>query len=72
LSAAEAERLKKLLARLGLPTSLEVDRARVVEALEKDKKRENRSIHFVLLDGIGRSVIEEIAIEELTLAVLEG
>jgi 3-dehydroquinate synthase len=72
LSSAEAERIRKLLNRLKLPTSLEVDRKRVAEALEKDKKREDRSIHFVLLDGIGRCLIEEISIEELTLAILEG
>ena len=32
---------------------------------EKDKKREGDYIHFVLLDGIGKAVIENITIKEL-------
>jgi 3-dehydroquinate synthase len=50
---------------LNLPVRIDFDKQAVIEALGKDKKRENANIKFVLLDGIGRAVIEDIAIEEL-------
>ncbi|MFC1830288.1 3-dehydroquinate synthase [Thermodesulfobacteriota bacterium] len=65
LSAGDAQRIEKLLARLKLPTRLQVDREMVLEALRKDKKRERDSIHFVLLQGLGNAFVEEIPIKEL-------
>ncbi len=65
LSKSEAERIKALLSRLNLPVRIDFDKQAVIDALGKDKKRENANIKFVLLDGIGRAVIEDIAMEEL-------
>jgi 3-dehydroquinate synthase len=65
LPSQEAQRLKALLTRLGLPTRIEFDPAAVIEALGKDKKRESDRIKFVLLEGLGKSVIEEISLDEL-------
>ena len=65
LKNVELERLKKLLERLGLPTRIDFVPAAVIEALGKDKKRESDQIKFVLLDGLGKSVIEDISMAEL-------
>jgi 3-dehydroquinate synthase len=65
LPSQDVQRLNALLTRLGLPTRIDFDPAAVIEALGKDKKRESDQIKFVLLEGLGKSIIEEIAIEEL-------
>lgn len=65
LSGSEIGRLKGLLDRLNLPTVLPVDHARVMDALRKDKKRHGDTIHFVLLEGLGRAVVEPLTLSEL-------
>jgi 3-dehydroquinate synthase len=65
LPSQDAQRLHALLTRLGLPTRIDFDPEAVVEALGKDKKRESDQIKFVLLEGLGKSVIEAIALDEL-------
>jgi 3-dehydroquinate synthase len=65
LTGREAGRIKSLLSRLNLPVQIDFDKQAVIDALGKDKKRESDSIKFVLLDGIGRSVIEDISLEKL-------
>ena len=65
LLAEDSERIVELLRKLKLPTKMKLDRERVLDALRKDKKRENESMHFVFLQGIGNSVVEEISMEEL-------
>jgi 3-dehydroquinate synthase len=65
LTAEEDTRLRVLLNDLSLPTRFESKTESVAEAIGKDKKREGGRIHFVLLNGIGNAVAEQIAIEEL-------
>lgn len=68
LAEKEFQRIELLLEKIGLPTSLKelkLDKKKIVDAILKDKKRENEKIKFVLIEGIGRAVIEEIKIEEL-------
>jgi 3-dehydroquinate synthase len=65
LPAADAQRIKALLENLQLPVKLDIDRCKVFDALKKDKKREGGRIHFVLLERIGRAVVEPIRLEEL-------
>lgn len=65
LSEEELRRIIRLLENLGLPTILEYDKKEVMASLKKDKKREGEHIHFVLINGIGKSVITEISIQEL-------
>ncbi len=71
LSRQDAERIKVLLARLELPVTLETDRERMIDAIKRDKKREGDYIDFVLLEGIGRSVLEKISIKELQEVVFD-
>jgi 3-dehydroquinate synthase len=65
ITGSEVARLETLLSGFGLPVRIAIDTAMVVDALQKDKKREGGSIHFVLLDGIGRAVIAPIEIGEI-------
>ena len=65
LAAQEAQRIEDLLAKLGLPARIQVEKRALMDALRKDKKRQGDRIHFVLLDQIGRAVVDEIAIAEL-------
>ncbi len=65
LKGDDLARLEHLLASLKLPTRLEVDRAGVMEALHHDKKRENDTVHFVLLKGLGQAVVEPIPLSDL-------
>jgi 3-dehydroquinate synthase len=65
LGQAERARIIALLQRLNLPTRLDFDRQAVFNALQKDKKRQQAQMHFVLLEGLGRAVVQTIAIDEL-------
>jgi len=65
LRAADAKRIEELLKKLRLPTRFQLDREKVFDALRKDKKRREDSIHFVLLQGIGNAVVEIISIKDL-------
>ena len=65
LTDAENQRLRVLLNDLHLPTRFNSKTEGVAEAIGKDKKRADVRIHFVLLNGIGNAVVEQIAVEEL-------
>ncbi|MFH1975601.1 MAG: 3-dehydroquinate synthase [Pseudomonadota bacterium] len=65
LKEEEFERLKRLIELFCLPVELPYDRVKVIDAIKKDKKRDNLSLHFVFLSGIGSAVIKEILISEL-------
>ncbi|MCP4689042.1 MAG: 3-dehydroquinate synthase [Desulfobacterales bacterium] len=69
LNAKDEKRLYNLLEKIGLPTSIPTDEMKAVDALRRDKKREGSRIHFVLLDGIGKAVVDEISIAELERAM---
>jgi len=68
-SQAEAERIRSLLERIGLPVKISFEKEKILDAMRKDKKREGAGIHFVLLRAMGETMIEEIPIDELEDAV---
>jgi 3-dehydroquinate synthase len=65
LAPQEALRIEKLLQNLNLPTGLQADGGPMMDALKMDKKRKGDRIDFVLLNGLGTAVVEEISLEEL-------
>jgi 3-dehydroquinate synthase len=67
LSHAEVHRMTGLLCRLNLPTAFSTDPTAVADGLKKDKKRSGDTIHFVLLEGLGRAVVETMSIADLIL-----
>ena len=44
---------------------IETDYSRVFEVLKRDKKREGKHIHFVLLDKIGAAHAEPVSLDFL-------
>ena len=65
LKEAEAKRIEGLLSKLKLPTNVPADRLELMDALRKDKKRQQDGVYFVLLAGIGKAVVEKISFDEL-------
>jgi 3-dehydroquinate synthase len=66
----EFVRIKNVLEKTGLPVTTDISPANLMEAIGKDKKRENDFVHFVLNRGTGDSEIREISFDELA-ALLE-
>jgi 3-dehydroquinate synthetase len=60
-----ADRVVGLLDRYGLPTSTHFDKDKVINVLKMDKKKTKNSIHFILLEKIGKSSIREISTQQL-------
>jgi 3-dehydroquinate synthase len=61
----DAGRIKTLLQSIGLPVTIRAESKKVFDALKKDKKRKGDHINFVLLDGIGKAVVDQIPLTEL-------
>ncbi len=71
LSTQDTKRAEALLTKLELPLSLDTDREKMMDAIKKDKKRMGDDIGFVLLDGIGKAILEKISIKELEEVVFD-
>jgi len=69
LTLEEVERIETLLKKLGLPVRLDCALEDLLDAMRKDKKRNGRGIHFVLLKGVGHAFVEEMPIYELGEAI---
>jgi 3-dehydroquinate synthase len=61
----DLRRLEDLLIDYGLPVKMQIEGNLVLDGLRKDKKREDETIRFVLLDAIGSAKIVPIRISEL-------
>ena len=62
-----AQRVIALLEQYGLPTFAQFSKDKVIEVLKMDKKKQKDQISFILLEKIGRAVIQPIPIQELYL-----
>ena len=71
LTEPQLARLAKLLEALKLPTRLAIDRAKIIDALRHDKKREKDTLHFVLLRRMGEAVVEPIPLSTLEAVIGE-
>lgn len=58
-------RIMNLLRELDLPICIKVSPSRIIDAMLKDKKKEDGCIHFILMDGIGKVKVEVIPLEEV-------
>jgi 3-dehydroquinate synthase len=65
LRGKEVKRIVDTLDGLGLPTAFKGDREALIDAIRKDKKREDGHIHSVLLEGVGKAVVKAININEI-------
>ena len=64
------QKIKDLLISLGLPVSTNIDRAKLADAIGKDKKRDKETIEFVFIKRIGDAFIKKISIDELKAEIL--
>ncbi|MCX5807635.1 MAG: 3-dehydroquinate synthase [Proteobacteria bacterium] len=62
LQKKDVNRIAHVLGAFGLPVSFQGNVEATIDAIRKDKKREDEYIHAILLDGIGKAVIEKIKI----------
>ncbi len=69
LKQADADRVVSLIGAFGLPTKINFNRALVLDAIRKDKKRRGDGINMVLLAGIGKPVILKISFGEIESAL---
>ena len=65
LSKKDCDYISETFVNAGLPVDSPVPPATLAEYMKKDKKRDNRTIRFVLLQGIGSPVVYNIGIESL-------
>ncbi len=73
LSWNGVERQRVLLKRFGLPTHCSgVGLEAVLRAMEMDKKVKGKAVRWVLLTGIGQSVIRDDVPSEMVLEVVQG
>lgn len=68
----DTARVISLLEQYGLPTELRVDKNKVFEVLKMDKKKDNASMNYVLLNDIGKAVIKNIPLQKLEALVNEN
>jgi 3-dehydroquinate synthase len=71
LGKKDLERLEALLKAFGLPTRIRGNKAAILDAIGKDKKRRNGAVYMALLDGIGSAKASQILMDELEGAVYD-
>ena len=65
LSSPELDRVEKLVLAAGLPVSMELNPDEIYQNIRKDKKKRGEEVHFVLLKGLGSTLVRTIALTEL-------
>ena len=65
LERDDVERIEKLISAYSLPTKIDTEFNILLDIPKKDKKRDSGSIHFVMLDSIGKAVVKKINPKEL-------
>jgi 3-dehydroquinate synthase len=59
------DRVTALLHKYELPTSLQFDKKKVIDVLKMDKKKEKDSVNFILLERIGKALVQPVAIRQI-------
>lgn len=65
LGFTKAAAIKNLVEQYGLPTEIKFDRAKILQALSRDKKKNLDHIHYVLLEKIGKAVTKPLNIVQI-------
>ena len=65
LEKDDVQRIVATLDAFGLPTTFRGEKEALVDAIRRDKKREDTKIYSVLLEGIGKARIEAVNIYEI-------
>lgn len=65
MTADEAERVRRVFERMELPVDSGIELPRLVAALKHDKKKEARTVSFILMHGIGDCAIRPFTFDEI-------
>lgn len=65
LPASDVDIIQDLVKSAGLPYEMNLDPQIIFQNIRKDKKKSGEHIHFVLLDGLGKTLVKTIALSEL-------
>lgn len=71
LAKKDAERLEALLKAFGLPTRMRGDRAAIIDAVRRDKKRRSEAVYLALLEKIGSAKVSEVWMDEMEDAIYD-
>ncbi len=71
LNKKEMDKIIHMVASLGLPVELPkgISKAKIIEAIKKDKKKGQKQIEFVLIKGFGKVVLKKLDIKLIGEAV---
>ena len=61
----ESARVIKVLDQYGLPTLAAYDKQKAFDVLRMDKKREKAAMNYVLLEKIGKGVVQSVPMDQL-------
>jgi 3-dehydroquinate synthase len=61
----QAQQVRELLQRYGLPVQYDFDRKEAFAVLRQDKKKNKDSIHYILLEKIGKGVMQLLPFDRL-------
>ena len=65
LTQEEADRVRAVVEKMGLPVQSGVELPQLLQALKLDKKKAAKSVNFVLMDGLGSCQIQPFTFEEI-------
>jgi 3-dehydroquinate synthase len=65
ITSSELERVEKLVLAAGLPVSMKLDPDEIYQNIRKDKKKSGEEVHFILLRGLGNTLVRPVALTEL-------
>lgn len=65
LSSSEVDRVEKLILSAGLPIEMKLDPSEIYQNIRKDKKKSGGDVYFVLLKGLGNTLIRPFELTEL-------
>ncbi|MFT3902317.1 MAG: 3-dehydroquinate synthase [Niabella sp.] len=68
---SQTQEVVNLLEQYGLPTYVKFNKKKVFGVLQMDKKRVSREMNYVLLDKVGKAVVQPIALTKLEKMVNE-
>lgn len=63
LTTKEYQRIVQLLQKFYLPTNTSVNKQEILNAMEKDKKKADTQIDFILMNGIGNAMIKRMSFD---------
>jgi 3-dehydroquinate synthase len=61
----QAERLKSIISKAGLPVGLNFDKERIYDSIRKDKKKAGKQLHFIFLEHLGKAFTDTLDFNKL-------